>query len=515
MTDLLVYNLKAGFILAILYLLYVLLLRKETFYGFNRTFLLFALFTAFLLPSLNISMDISNPQKENTFAYIDHTFEEVSQTLTYVELETVKSVNSFPIIPMLLLLGMCIATFRVGVQLASIYKNINKYGIKIQGKYKYVLMDKHHTTHSFFNFIFVQKSDYKDGLKKEMLLHEQIHADKLHSLDLLAVGFLSILQWFNPFIYLFKRALTETHEFQADRALLDQGTDKIHYQQLLLGQARSIVFAGLTSNFNQSLIRNRLKMMNKVRSSNKMVIKYLMAAPVVFVLSAFIACSQDKIESSLDNLVQNENGINTLNFGDEKLSYRANDSIKIEKDITALFGDANVETLYAGLKADLIYINWNKKKAYAYFEDDIPSFYPVAKEKLKRPTTGFGMMMHPILKVKKMHSGMDFAAPVGTEIMATADGIVRSAEYPKTNKSYGNRVIIDHGDIFSTSYSHMQKYIVEVGQSVVKGEIIGYVGSTGLSKGPHLHYEIMKNGKYVDPQDYLDIQQDNMEGSMD
>ena len=99
-----------------------------------------------------------------------------------------------------------------------------------------------------------------------------------------------------------------------------------------------------------------------------------------------------------------------------------------------------------------------------------------------------------------MHSGFDFSAPTGTPVMATADGNVRSAKYAKT---FGNQVIIDHGNGFSTNYCQLQKYIVEVGQSVKKGEVIAYVGSTGLSTGPHLHYQVMKDGEYVDPIDYL------------
>ena len=110
------------------------------------------------------------------------------------------------------------------------------------------------------------------------------------------------------------------------------------------------------------------------------------------------------------------------------------------------------------------------------------------------------MRMHPILKEKRMHNGIDFLAKEGTPVMASANGKVRSAEHAD---SYGNRVIIDHGNGFSTSYSQMQKYIVNPDQSVKKGEVIGYVGSSGLSTAPHLHYEVMKDGKYVDPSDYL------------
>ena len=110
------------------------------------------------------------------------------------------------------------------------------------------------------------------------------------------------------------------------------------------------------------------------------------------------------------------------------------------------------------------------------------------------------MRMHPILKEPRMHNGIDFSAATGTSVSATAKGEVRLSSY---TKNYGNRVIVDHGNGFSTSYSQLEEAIVEKGQKVNKGDIIGYVGSSGLSTAPHLHYEIMKGGKYVDPKDYL------------
>jgi murein DD-endopeptidase MepM/ murein hydrolase activator NlpD len=108
--------------------------------------------------------------------------------------------------------------------------------------------------------------------------------------------------------------------------------------------------------------------------------------------------------------------------------------------------------------------------------------------------------MHPIYKYKKMHLGIDLKAERGTEIMATSDGIIREAKH---NGGYGNCIIIDHDKVYSTLYSHLSEYTVKKGDKVKKGDVIGFVGSTGLSTSPHLHYEVMKAGKNVDPADYL------------
>lgn len=130
----------------------------------------------------------------------------------------------------------------------------------------------------------------------------------------------------------------------------------------------------------------------------------------------------------------------------------------------------------------------------------LPAIQPVANKDLTRLASGFGMRMHPILKISKMHAGTDFAAHVGTPIYATGDGKVKLSG---REGGYGNLVIINHGYGFETLYAHMQKSKVRTGQSVKRGDIIGYVGNTGLSTGPHLHYEIHKDGKPIDPVTYF------------
>ena len=115
--------------------------------------------------------------------------------------------------------------------------------------------------------------------------------------------------------------------------------------------------------------------------------------------------------------------------------------------------------------------------------------------------SGYGWRIHPIYKTMKMHTGMDFSAKKGTPIYATGDGEILEAV--KRANGYGNHVIIDHGYGYKTLYGHMRKYIVKKGQKVKRGEIIGYVGSTGTSTGPHLHYEVHKNGKKINPVNFF------------
>jgi murein DD-endopeptidase MepM/ murein hydrolase activator NlpD len=131
----------------------------------------------------------------------------------------------------------------------------------------------------------------------------------------------------------------------------------------------------------------------------------------------------------------------------------------------------------------------------------IPAIQPVANTDLKRIASGFGYRIHPIYKIAKMHAGLDFSAEIGTEIYATGDGTIEAVDSKLSG--YGHHVVIQHGYGYETLYAHMSKVSVRQGEKVTRGQVIGYVGNTGTSTGPHLHYEVIKNGTKVDPAFYF------------
>lgn len=129
----------------------------------------------------------------------------------------------------------------------------------------------------------------------------------------------------------------------------------------------------------------------------------------------------------------------------------------------------------------------------------IPAIQPIANKDLKRTASGYGMRIDPIYRTPRFHSGMDFSAKIGTDIYATGDGVVTFAA---RKQGYGNCITIDHGYGYKTLYGHLSKFNARVGQKVKRGEVIGKVGNTGKSTGPHLHYEVIVRGRYDNPSKY-------------
>ncbi len=131
----------------------------------------------------------------------------------------------------------------------------------------------------------------------------------------------------------------------------------------------------------------------------------------------------------------------------------------------------------------------------------VPAIQPILNKDLTRLASGFGDRMHPFYKIVKFHTGIDFTAPSGTEVFATADGIIERLD--RTGRGNGNTIVINHENGYKTYYSHLSRFSVRQGRKVKRGSVIGLVGNTGLSVGPHLHYEVHLNDTPVNPVNYF------------
>jgi len=146
---------------------------------------------------------------------------------------------------------------------------------------------------------------------------------------------------------------------------------------------------------------------------------------------------------------------------------------------------------------DLIKMAMGKEKMLA----SIPAIQPISNKDLTRTASGWGFRIHPIYKIRKFHYGIDFTAPTGTEVYSTGDGTIERIE--SSQRGYGNCIIVDHGFGMKTLYAHLNNFNIKQGQKVKRGDVIGFVGNTGLSTSPHLHYEVFRNGEKINPINYF------------
>ncbi len=217
-----------------------------------------------------------------------------------------------------------------------------------------------------------------------------------------------------------------------------------------------------------------------------------------------------QLELQMDEIENRDNNVYRNIFGTDPIpdSIRVKDMEKkrevklvqsmgeseLIESITKQLNNLSLRTAYQGNSFDLISeLVKNKEKLLAA----TPSIQPLNNKQLNRLASGFGYRIDPVYKDRRAHMGLDFAAPLGTPIYATADGRVKDAGF--NTGGLGNRVVIYHGFGYETVYGHMVRIKARVGETVKRGEVIGYVGNSGKSTGAHCHYEVHRNGQAVDP----------------
>ncbi|MCX6204700.1 MAG: M23 family metallopeptidase [Bacteroidetes bacterium] len=218
----------------------------------------------------------------------------------------------------------------------------------------------------------------------------------------------------------------------------------------------------------------------------------------------------NELELQMDELENRDNNVYRSIFGSDPIpdSARVKDMERknevklvtrmgegeLVKSMTAQLNNLSLRTAYQD-KSYVLIADFVKNKEKLL--NATPSIQPVSNKNLNRIGSGFGYRIDPVYKDRRHHMGLDFTAPIGTPIYATADGTVRDAGF--NTGGFGNRVVINHGFGYETLYGHMVRIKARVGEKVKRGEVIGYVGNTGKSTGPHCHYEVHRSGIPVDP----------------
>lgn len=426
--------LKSSMLLLLFLLSYYVFLRRETFFISNRFFLVVGLIASFAMPFITITKTVYIERAP----LIHSGTVELNSLGTVVEPEP--SLNWPFAILAIYLLGILIFSIRLIFQLLAIRK-IKKRGLVSQEDgYYHVKTHKWISPFSFFKYIFYFPQQFTRQELNTIINHEKVHVRQYHSLDILFIEIVHILQWFNPTIWFYKAALKQNLEFIADSQACGSDERKKEYQYLMLKQATANHNISIVNPFFNSIIKKRIVMLNQRKSKRIHLLKFL---PILPLLGLFLM------------------GFNT------KEVIKFNDTLPI----TSLSEPAPLEFIS-----------------------------PLKPQDIKKISSGFGPAMSPFTHTMDFHNGIDLIASKGKNVMASADGKV---EVSSSSNKNGNYIVIKHQDAYSTKYLHLEDRAVKTGDKVQKGQLIGHVGNTGKSTGPHLHFEVLQYKKPINPESII------------
>ena len=444
MTSFFIYLLEASVSSVLLYLLYVILFSKLTHFQWNRYYLVGIILLSLAIPILEFPATETTGMidiKMDLSSYLDE-YNNVNDMWEHAPEAIVPKENdfSFSSSTLLVFVYFCGLLFSLlRLVIAIIQINQLVKDNPRENKQGYVLVKVMKNIAPCSFWKWVFLSEQLEN-KSEILSHELVHIRERHTLDVILLELYMIVFWFNPVIYFIKKSLNQVHEYIADQNTAS--SDKRTYAQLILENASNGSTFYLVNSFAFLPIKKRILMLSKEKSSALSKLRFLLILPLVYLLISAFSISLNK-----HNTLQPE----VLN--------------------------SVVPTM-----EETVFIS------------------PISSENSKI-TSRYGMRSDPILKIRRFHAGIDFSVPEGTEIIAAAEGKVILSQ--SSDKGYGNQIKIEHADGSVTRYAHMHSFTVKVGDSVKQGELIGKVGNTGLSLGSHLHFEIIKNDKNVNPEDLI------------
>ena len=443
MEAILIYLLKSGAVLGLFYCCYVLFLKNETYFTANRHFLLSGILAALSIPFISIknivwTEAISTPLITNT-ATLTTSLPEIQNTIPSA-IEAPFNWNLFII--GIYSIGVLFFLIRFSIQYRSVRKILNSKKRKKTDSFSIIETNNNIAPFSFFKTIVYSKDMYTNEELEVILTHEKAHCNQYHTIDIIFSHILIALQWFNPFAWLYQKAMQQNLEFLADAATIHQNVSVLNYQNVLLKAIKIQVQPNtITNNFHQSLIKKRIIMLHK-KANSKQLWKLLLVLPL----------------------------------------------------ITGFIYSCSTETIVKEKEKDAFHNEEYYKEAHGngYQEFSLP----IKTDKKLIIASEFGMRLHPILKTEKMHNGIDLKAKTGTPVYATITGEVIFAG---KEGGYGNLIKIKNNSGYETRFAQLQDIHVTIGEKVTFKTRIGSVGNTGASTGPHLHYELLKDGKYINP----------------
>ncbi len=299
--------------ITILFLVYLIISRKETNFKLLITYLVSSLIFALLLPINNFKLDIGLAGILQNPTQIDQNIENENSIDKKIALNPVENnpganlkskkkelgnnvnINTIAL-AIYLIIGMLLI-FRTVFSICKItwYYLISEK--KKQHGFTIIYINKSCIPFAFFNLIFISKTIKNENIQ-QIIEHEKIHAKQFHTIDLLLTELLVAAMWFNPFIWMYKRALQQVHEFLADEGVLNSGIDQLEYQSILVNQAAEGSLVAVSSNFSYSLIKKRIMMMSKTKTHGHLGYKLLFLVPLLFVLIFAVSCANGQENTS-------------------------------------------------------------------------------------------------------------------------------------------------------------------------------------------------------------------------
>lgn len=406
-----------------LYMPYALFLKRLTFFGLNRWYLvgifpLALLLVAFPLPSLSNSWIPPVTSLSEALPSSNVPLEAPTATASETSTNWQFWLTAVYLLGLLISLVLSLKGF---LQLYQLSKQCEESHEATHNGFRVFRSSLLQQPFSFLKWVFLPK--HLQGKELDVVMaHERFHSRYMHSIDSLIHELWKAVLWFNPVVYFVHASIRTNHEFQVDSKIIQEQFSITEYLQSIASFTYQQPGSMAVNTFKSKNIKKRILMMNHPKNTSRSLWAYFILVPLALVISlAFV------------------------------------------------------------MKG----------------EDHTPSISPIKGAEI---SSGFGMRKSPITKDMKLHGGVDFRAQKHTPIVATANGTVTLA---KEEGKWGNLIIISHGSTYTTKYAHLESIQVEEGASVTIGQTIGTVGSTGLSTGPHLHYEILKDGERVDPATFL------------
>jgi TonB family protein len=290
------YLLESGVSLALLSLVYVLFLRKDTFFRLNRIFLLGSVIFSVILPFLKLRVYEPGPYmlSEVTVTPYRNLIEAVTIYGQDFSGSVEHAVLSTDLIIIIYLAGISLFLFRFFIRLFQLRKLIRKNRVEEHGGVKFVFLQNSFTPFSFLGYVFVSVRQLDNEEYDKIIVHESEHVRQGHSFDIILLEILTIFQWFNPAIWMLRRAIRENHEYLADEAVIKTGINSGQYKKLLIKQVIGNQFS-LANNFNYSLIKSRIKMLTKIKSPRLSSVKIVVGLFIAVGLLIAFACEQKKV----------------------------------------------------------------------------------------------------------------------------------------------------------------------------------------------------------------------------